>query len=191
MKLTPENLEKNNYVFVDSFSHNEIKTFIKKTLKEEPFSVAYYLFLAALAFSAGLFSYTLSKNFFGGEIELLTTLAYIAIGVLISLAFIPFHEWIHALGYKLVGAKKISYLSNFKKIYFATTAHYFVTNYKEFRLVALLPFIFATLLSVVLLLFVNTYWSISLVTFFMLHTLFSSGDFALLNYMKIIKIKVS
>jgi hypothetical protein len=183
MNLKVEELENKGYTLMDSFKHDESIPFLKSK-STESYSIFYYFYLAVLLISFGVFSYTLVKNFMLSEIVILATLAYISYGVFISLVFIPVHECIHALAYKLVGAKNISFYTNYKKFYFATVAHHFVTNHKQFRLIATLPFVFVLLLVVFSFFLVSIYWGISLITFLMLHNLFCGGDFALLNFME-------
>jgi hypothetical protein len=183
MKLKVEELEENGYVLIDSFKHDESIAFLKSK-STESYSIFYYFYLGILLISFGVFSYTLVKNFIVGQLEIITTLVYLAYGLIICLVFIPFHEWLHALAYKLLGAKDISFFANYKNFNFATTAHLYVTNHKEFRFIATFPFVFVLILVITLFPFVNIHWSISLITFLMLHNLFCGGDFALLNFME-------
>jgi hypothetical protein len=183
MNLKVEKLENNGYVLMESFKHEESITFLKSKSKES-YSIFYYFYLGVLLISIGVFSYIIIKNLILGQVGIITTLVYISYGVAISLVFIPIHEWLHALAYKLVGAKDISFFANYKKFYFATVAHQHVTNHKQFRLIATLPFVFVLLLVVFLFPNVSIYWGICLITFLMLHNFFCGGDFALLNFME-------
>jgi hypothetical protein len=58
----------------------------------------------------------------------------------------------------------------------------FVANKKEFRIVALAPFVVVSAIILILLLFSNQLWTFTLLGILLTHTAFSSGDFGLLSY---------
>lgn len=99
-----------------------------------------------------------------------------------SIIVIPFHELLHGLAYKILGAKKIKFGANLQQFFFFVSAERFPVNRKELFFLALLPF---GVLNVALLmgaLFWFTPYAI-LVGFLLLsHNLMCIGDFAITNY---------
>lgn len=95
---------------------------------------------------------------------------------------IPLHEFLHVIPYFLTGAKRIRVGVDLKQFIFYVTAHKYVASPRQFRLVAICPFIIVTLglLFLVLTLPGLWKWSISLLIF--VHATMCAGDFAMLNY---------
>src|SRR6201989_3055301 len=139
MNLKPEELEANGYVLLDEMNHVKIKPFVKNYItKKTRFSYIYYLSVL-LSFSFLLFfcvKLHLSENYPVSRI-----LLRVALGILLILALVPIHELIHGLAYKLLGAKNTSYDVHLKKFYFLAIADKFVTSEREFKIIALAPFL--------------------------------------------------
>jgi hypothetical protein len=106
----------------------------------------------------------------------------ILFGVLLILALIPLHEWLHAIAYKFTGAKKTSFDMNLKRFYFLAIADRFVANKQEFQFVALCPFVIITLALLIAAFFSGESWIVTLFTTLTIHSMACSGDFALLSY---------
>ena len=58
----------------------------------------------------------------------------------------------------------------------------FVANKKEFKVVALSPFITISITLIVLLFLVNGFWLYTILGILLTHTAFCSGDFGLFSY---------
>jgi hypothetical protein len=109
---------------------------------------------------------------------------YSLLGVGLAMIFTPVHELLHALAYKIVGARNISFYSNFKKFYFATISNKSVVNLRAFKIVAFFPFLTVVIISILLFPYVIITWKIVILSFVATHNLFCSGDFTLSNYMQ-------
>ena len=99
-----------------------------------------------------------------------------------SIIVIPFHELLHGLAYKILGAKKIRFGANLQQFFFFVSADRFPVNRKELFFLALLPF---GVLNVALLmgaLFWLTPYSILFGFLLLSHNLMCIGDFAITNY---------
>lgn len=188
MKIKPQELEENGYELAEKLRHNELLVFLNKKNKEKK-SVYIYSYIISVFLPIGLISYTLSYEFFSGGISIAYGLIYCLLGILLVFLFIPFHELLHALAYRIVGAKKISFYSNFKKMYFAVVADKSVVNVNEFKIVALTPFLAIIVASFFLFFKINTCYTLTILSFLATHNLFCGGDFLLLNYMEINKNK--
>jgi len=170
MKLQPEQLEEDQFILIEKLDHQELITFIQKYMKQATFYTRFYnwltLGLLALLAASGTFAYV--RDYLGFS-ELI---AHIGYGVVITFLLIPLHEYIHALAYKYVGAKKVSYDANWRKFYFMAMADRFVANRKEFELVAVAPFVVVSI-SCCLLFFIASYqWDYTLLTVLFVHTAF-------------------
>jgi hypothetical protein len=95
---------------------------------------------------------------------------------------IPLHEGIHAIIFKLLGAKNIRFGADVKKMIFYATADKYVTNRKKFILVALAPFT-AIIIGCTLYAFIVGRHAIFFALFFMIiHGMMCIGDFALMSF---------
>jgi hypothetical protein len=187
MKLTPEELPANNYILIDKMDHLDIMPFVKANLRKKTFFSAMYYLSMFIPFGLLVF-YCLTFHR-SGILVFHKSFSYVSYGFLISFAFIPIHELIHALVYKLVGAKKTSFDVNLKKFYFLAIADKFVANKREFQWVAITPYLVVVVTTVNLFFFVNDPWKITMLTVLLVHSSFCSGDFSLLSYFEFHKEK--
>ena len=186
MKLKPQDLDKEGYVLLSSLDHDELIPFLKESFQKKSFVIKWFnlwnillLILICLLF---FFDYYQSEDFKWG-----TRVLYLSWGVLLSFLLIPLHELLHAMAYKYVGAKKTSYDANWKKFYFMAMADQFVADYKEFRIVALTPLVVISLGLIILTFLPLGLWKFAFTSILITHSLFSSGDIALLNYFETFK----
>ncbi|MDX5319670.1 MAG: DUF3267 domain-containing protein [Bacteroidota bacterium] len=182
MNLKPEELEDQGYVLLDSMEHDDILPLITAYLKKRNlYSICYYL-CNALLFGISLYYFLIERN--STQMAYLDLFSYFSYGIGIALALIPLHEYIHVLAYKTQGAQHTSYDVNLKKFYFLALADKFIANRKEFRFVALAPFMTISSLLLVMLFFVNGPWHLTVLGTLLIHTTMCSGDFGLLSYME-------
>ena len=69
-----------------------------------------------------------------------------------------------------------------KQYLFYVTAHRYVASERQFRFVALVPFILMSLIILFLVLSLPGLWKWSLSLFLFVHTTMCAGDFAMLNF---------
>ncbi len=180
MKLKPDELEEHGYVLLDEMNHGEIVPFVKKFLQKGTWFSSFYYVSVIVSFSFLLFFCV--KNYRSGTYTFDNILLQILWGVLLVLVLIPFHEAIHALAYKSLGAKQTSFDANLKRFYFLAIADKFVTSRREFIIVALAPFISISLGLLIVSCLSGEGWKVTLFTTLSIHSLACSGDFALLSY---------
>lgn len=178
MKIEVQELEQLGYVEIEKLSHQELLPFVKLYLKKKTFSKLLYNVFNGLGGIMLFIVYELYKSQFKFE-DALSNFAY---GIGIAFLLIPLHEWIHALAYKSQGAKDTSYDANFKKFYFMALANGFVANKKEFKVIALAPFVTISLALVLLTFILPPVWKITMAGIYITHTACCGGDFALLSY---------
>ncbi len=93
------------------------------------------------------------------------------------------HELVHALAYRYVGARHLSFGMNLKKFMFYVQADGEVLDYRQFKIVALAP---AVVIGVLSLLGMAVFYNQPLFYFFLailgLHSMCCAGDFGLLCF---------
>lgn len=112
------------------------------------------------------------------NISLHTLLGFVVFPIL----YIPVHELLHVIPYFLSGAKRIRIGMDLKQYMFYVTAHRYVATSRQFRFVALVPFVLTSLALIFLILYMPGLWKWSLSLFLFMHTTMCVGDFAMLNF---------
>ena len=107
MNLSTKDLPKNGYVLLDKFQHSNFKRFLAKQNQGKAGFFS-YLFLFSLIIPIFFVVAYLTYDILSGKIELTTGLLFCLMGIISLFIFIPIHESIHAIGYKIVGAKNIN-----------------------------------------------------------------------------------
>lgn len=170
----------NDYILKDTMSHKDIMGFIKPWMKKKNiYTRIYSITLLAGLFIIGIY---IGMMLSSGEFHIMT-LNYIFLGFGICFLIIPFHEWLHGVAYKLMGAESVQYRANWKKLYFYAAADGYPADFKEFRFVALLPFSVITVMGIMIVVGSGFEWATVMLGFIFGHAAFCGGDFGLLSYM--------
>jgi hypothetical protein len=180
MNIKPEELGEKGYVLLDNLGHKDLIPFVRTYLKKRTPITLFYIISNVII--AGVISFWFFKSYETGFFNLGDGFTYFSFGLALAFGLIPIHEYIHVLAYKSQGARNTSYDANLKKFYFMALADQFVANKKEFRIVALAPFVVITTTLIVLLFFTSQLWTFTIFGVLLTHTAFSSGDFGLLSY---------
>lgn len=180
MRITPDELDKADYVLLDELSHNQLGPFVKLYLSKKNFFTVFFTCINFLFFIAVI---TLSY-FYKTTIHLSTgiELFHLLCGILLALFLIPLHELIHKIAYKAQGAERTWIYTNLRKFYFLAIADKFVANRKEFVIIALAPFVIITLILLALLFFLSPSWQLTILGAIVTHNVCCTGDFGLLSY---------
>ncbi len=99
-----------------------------------------------------------------------------------SIIVIPFHELLHGLAYKILGAKKIKFGANLQQFFFFVSADRFLINRRELCFLALLPFGVLNLALLMVVLLWLPHYTILFGFLLLSHNLMCIGDFAITNY---------
>ena len=180
MNLKPSDLSQNNYRLLDTLHHDELVPFVKTYLKKGTVATVAYYGSMMISFAVVLF-FAMKFNH-AKIITWSTAFDYMFLGAVGAFMLVPLHEGIHALAYKSVGAKHTSYYVNLKKFYFLAMANQFIASRKEFRVVALAPFVVISLGLIVTACVGNVQVTLIALSCLMTHSTLCSGDFALLSY---------
>lgn len=180
MKIRPEELTENGYVLIDSLGHKELIPFVRTYLKKRtPISLFYTVSNVVIA---GIIVFWFCKFYRTDNFNLGDGFTHFSYGLAIAFGLIPLHEYIHVLAYKSQGALNTSYDANLKFFYFMALADKFVANKREFRVVALSPFVVITTILILLLFFTSQTWTFTIFGVLLTHAAFSSGDYGILSY---------
>lgn len=111
------------------------------------------------------------------------TILHFILGLLVFPALcIPVHELLHIIPYYLSGARNIRAGMDLKQYIFYVTAHRHVATPLQFIIVALIPFLIISSVSIIIVLIIPGLWKWSLSLFLFVHTTMCAGDFAMLNF---------
>jgi hypothetical protein len=95
---------------------------------------------------------------------------------------VPLHELLHIIPYYFSGARNIRVGMDLKHYLFYVTAHRFFASPSQFKIVAIIPFILISIITVLMVLLIPGLWKWSLSLFLFVHATMCAGDFALLNF---------
>lgn len=182
MRHTVEQIKKDSrFQLLDKLHYDDIVEFATEYVRKRTRSMFFYLVLIIVFFilqwSAFLY------GIFAKDMNTISLLKQFLYGLIISLTIvIPFHELIHALGYFLLGARKIRFGAVLKHFAFYAAADDFVANRNAFIFLALSPFVIVSLLNIAGFVFVQGYASYTYISVLFFHATMCAGDFAMLSY---------
>ena len=182
MRHTVEQIMKDSrFQLLDKLHYDDIVDFATEYVRKRTRSMFFYLVLIIIFFilqwSAFLY------GIFANDMNTISLLKQFLYGLIISLTIvIPLHELIHALGYFLLGARKIRFGAVLKHFAFYAVADDFVANRNAFIFLALSPFVIVSLLNLAGFIFVQGYASYTYISVLFFHATMCAGDFALLSY---------
>ena len=170
-----------SFHLLDKLHYDSIVEFATKYIRKRTRSMTFYVIIIIAFFlfqwSAFIYGITVSQL---NAVSLLKQFLY---GLIISMTIvIPLHELIHAIGYFILGARKIRFGAALKHFAFYAVADDFVTNRAGFIFLALSPFIIVSLLNLAGFILVPGYASYTYISVLFFHATMCAGDFALLSY---------
>ncbi|MFC2115107.1 DUF3267 domain-containing protein [Bacteroidota bacterium] len=170
-----------SFHLLDKLHYNSIVEFATEYIRKRTRSMTFFLIIIIaffiLQWSAFIYGITVSHM---NTVSLLKQFLY---GLIISMTIvIPLHELIHAIGYFILGARKIRFGAALKNFAFYAVADNFVANRSGFIFLAISPFIIVSLLNLAGFIFVPGYASYTYISVLFFHATMCAGDFALLSY---------
>lgn len=180
--MTVQELRRNgNFQPLLMLRHDELLPFIQEQMRNRTWTMRGYFLLNFVL--VGFLVWQVMADVQGDRLAMGKILQYFVLGTfLVFTLFIPCHEGIHGLAYKIVGAPKVSFGANWRKFYFYAIADQFVASRKVFIFIALAPFV---VLSAFLLCSIGLaspafrwLWYGAL----LMHTGACVGDFAMLSF---------
>jgi hypothetical protein len=174
-----EQLWSKNYKLMDELIHDDIIPFIKLYLFRWNFVTIIYLISNLLPIILMGYLFFMFPTKYDNYAQIFSN---ISMGFSFFIPLIPIHEIIHAIAYKIEGAKKVSIHAQWSKLIFLAAAHHFVANRKSFFIVAVAPFFLINSTLLVGFIYFDEYWKWFFLSAFLIHTSGCAGDFALLSY---------
>jgi hypothetical protein len=179
MNITPENLTSSGYISDKELGLDELVPFAKDNIqKSNPVSIFYWAYSMILV---ATFFWLLFEE---QRIETTGALTMAFLGVFFFIIILlPLHEIIHALFYKIAGAKKVSLHAQLKRLVLYAIADRFVASMGEFMLMTMAPFLIINSILIILICLVppNMMWV--LFGALLIHTGGCYGDFGLVSYL--------
>lgn len=183
MDLTPEELPQRGYQPLEELPHDELVAFVRRALRHRTVATVAYWIANGLAVVALVLGVVLAIRDDG--LSLGEAIARLGQGVALAFLLVPVHEGLHALAYRLVGAKQTSFDMNLRQFYFVALADRFVADTREFLVVALAPFVVVSAAVLAGVAAAPANWTLRLLGVLFTHTALCSGDFALVSYFQI------
>ena len=159
--------------------YSDLIQFVFEYLKKKTSLIMFFVFacIASLTIAVSI-RIDISGYYRSMEIFMHSILGLIVFPVLI----IPVHELLHIIPYYMLGAKNIRIGMDLKQYLFYVTAHRHVASSSQFKIVAVVPFLIISLISLFLIFYMPGLWKWSISLFLFVHTTMCAGDFALLNF---------
>ena len=183
MKLNYTELENNSrYKKILDISHEELIIFVSEHIRPDnlPMQLFYLSNLPVL----GYIFYKLYVILFVNPLNWLYLISVILLSFfLFAIVVIPLHEFLHAVAFKILGAKKVSIHAQWSRMLFYAIADKFVMNSKEFIFLALTPFVVINLGLIYSMCYLHGELKVMATVFLFFHLTGCIGDFALLGYL--------
>jgi len=171
--------DKNTFIETEIIVQNEPMPFFKKYMnKLTSWSICFYLILIIFA---GLFGLSFANQ---DNTGIFATAPFF-----VFLIILPIHEIIHAIVYKLFGAKNVGFKIVWKQFVVYTYANHDVVNSRQMKSIASAPFIVISTIFLLLTFLGEGELRIFASFAGLLHALLCLGDLAILNYLQINKVK--
>jgi hypothetical protein len=182
--------ESDNYQLVESFSIDEMADFLAReagltsnSTDGAPKKDRKWLLGLSLGLMGVAFGWLIGAAFTSDQPDELLAPGWQLLTALISffVVWLPLHEGIHAVVFKLLGAPKVGFGYSTKGMMVYAYSQRFVMTLGENAIVAAMPFLIISTLLVLLLVYVpelSLVWGFTL----LLHTLGCMGDFILIKH---------
>jgi hypothetical protein len=185
MAITVDDLkDESRYRLLHSISYSEILTFVVDYLKRKTILTVFFWSSCLLCFGISL----VIRIELSGYFELKRIMTHTLLGLIVfPVLIIPIHELLHIIPYFISGARRIKVAMDLSQFMFYVTAHRYVATSRQFKIVALVPFITLSITALILVFYLPGLWKWSISLFLFVHTTMCAGDFAMLNFYHINK----
>jgi hypothetical protein len=164
---------------MQAIHYSDLVTFVLDYLRRKTWLTFFYFSVCMIFIGLAL---TIRVNI-SGYFPIKNILLHSLLGfIFFPIVMIPIHEFMHVIPFWMTGAKRIRAGADLKQYIFYVTAHRHVIKARQFRLVALVPFVVISLALLVLILYLPGLWKWSLSVLLFVHTTMCAGDFAMLNF---------
>jgi hypothetical protein len=167
------------YQLLAEVAHADLMPFVQLNLKaRNPVTLTYLaLNILLIAVTSAVVGWHLRLGSFG------PLMTYASFGVLLTFTvLIVLHEWIHGLTYRMLGAQRVSYGGNWRKLIFYALADRYVADRKNFVKLALAPFAVISVVALAGLLLATGPVKGLFLSILLFHTGCCAGDFAMVSF---------
>ena len=175
-----QSLREQGYEEYARFGFSELIVPLQEGLRSgNSYATAFFIIILMGFGSIGAFTahFVLTDTLTGGQV-----FRWMFAGVPATLLLVPLHELVHGWMFRWYGARDVRYGVIWKKLMFYAVAHAFAVNYRQFRFIAMAPFVIITLLLAAAFLLVSAPWKALLLGVMIFHALCCAGDFGLCAY---------
>lgn len=175
-----QGLEAKGYIFLSKYGFRELVVPLREGLQTTNVFTRMMWFFSMLGFGwAGVaFGYLIGS----GQMSSLAFLGWLLAGIPATLLLVPLHELLHGLMFRWYGAKDVRYGVIWRYLMFYAVAHHFPVNFRQFRYIALAPFVVISLLCLGVYFWVPVEGKALIPGLYIFHTICCAGDFGLCAY---------
>ena len=180
MAIKVEDLEdQTKYRQILKINYDDLVAFVLEYIRKKSGLIVFFWAICMIFLGTALFI----RFNIGGYFPYRNIFMHSLLGFIIfPLLYIPVHEMLHIVPYYFTGAKRIRVGMDLKQYMFYVTADRHVATEKQFKFVALVPFVFTSIVLLYLILVLPGLWKWSLSVFMFIHATMCAGDFAMLNF---------
>jgi hypothetical protein len=180
MRLSADDmLDQARFRHILTISYDEIVPFVLDYIRRKTNLTLFFWSICLIFFGIAM----MIRIDIGGYFGFRNIITHTFLGLIVfPVVIIPIHELLHIIPYYFAGARDIKTGMDLSQFMFYVTAHRHVASPRQFKIVALVPFILISLTSFLLVLGLPGLWKWSFSLFLFVHTTMCAGDFALLNF---------
>lgn len=178
MKLKPSELTEHGYYLYSRYSFNELIGLVSDEIRRKSVHMRSFWILLGISGAFALFVTVWSVRVSGWHSP-----ASILVAAAGMIAVIPVHELLHALAFRISGARDIRFGAKPRQLIFYAIARNFVADYKEMRFILYSPAVVISLALVVTMIFPSMFLAASIAWVIFIHISACTGDFALASFM--------
>ncbi|MFW5994736.1 MAG: DUF3267 domain-containing protein [Spirochaetia bacterium] len=178
MKLKPSELTEHGYHLYMRYSFNELIGLVADEIRRKTVHMRSFWLLLGISGAWALLATVWAVRVAGWHAP-----ASILVGAAGMIAIIPMHELLHALAFRIRGARHIRFGAKPRQLIFYAIARNFVADYREMRFILYLPAVVISVGLVVSMLFPSAFFATSIAWVVFIHMSACTGDFALASFM--------
>lgn len=175
-----QGLEAKGYIFLSRYGFRELVVPLREGLQTtNVFTRMMWLFsMLGFGWAGVMFGYLVGS----GQMGTLAFIGWLLAGIPATLLLVPLHELLHGLMFRWYGAKDVRYGVIWRYLMFYAVAHHFPVNFRQFRYIALAPFVVISLLCLGVYFWVPVEGKALIPGLYIFHTICCAGDFGLCAY---------
>lgn len=182
MNLQPETLQNpDQFTLLQELVHKDLLVFVQQQLriKNRIRTLFYGLNIATIVLVLiVVFLRVRNDQFWEADVFLQVSLGFASFFFIL----LPLHEWIHGLAYRKVGAEKVSYVAQWRKLVFYALADRFVAGKKAFYIVAFAPCVVINIMLLAGFFLSGIQTEFIFLSALLLHMSGCIGDFAMVSF---------